>query len=44
MEDDPKHHPWDMADNLLYNVHLDTIHRNNGMHMPGGVDPLINAF
>jgi len=37
-EDDPHIHAYSECDQLLVEVYGDTIHRNTGDHMPGGID------
>ena len=43
-EDDPNIHAYSECDQLLFEVYGDTIHRNTGDHMPGGIDIVQDAF
>ena len=43
-EEDPYIHQYTGADDLLYEVYGDTPHHNTGEHMPGGIDPVLDAF
>ena len=43
-EADPQIHAYSACDDKLFEVYGDTIHRNTGDHMPGGVDAVVDAF
>ena len=43
-EEDPFIHQYTGADDLLYEVYGDTPHHNTGEHMPGGINPVLDAF
>ena len=43
-EEDPFIHQYTGADDLLYKVYGVTPYHNTGEHMPGGIDPVLDAF